>query len=84
MLDLAPAKGFSLTVHSDAITSVNGKPTTQAILRNGDTIELGHAKLQFWLNQARQKGLRLDEAFTWLALVAVTVGEIFLVYWLVR
>jgi pSer/pThr/pTyr-binding forkhead associated (FHA) protein len=84
VLELNSTKRFSLTVFPDAITSVNGKPATQVILRNGDTIELGHAKLQFWLDQARQKGLRFGEVFTWLVFVAVTVAEILLVYWLVR
>jgi pSer/pThr/pTyr-binding forkhead associated (FHA) protein len=84
VLELNSTKGFSLTVHPEAITSVNGKPATQAVLRNGDTIELGSVKLQFWLNQARQRGLRLAEAFTWLAFMVVTVGEVFLVYWLLK
>jgi len=83
-MELNPAKSFSLTVLPDAIASVNGKPTTQALLRNGDTIELGVVKLQFWLDQARQKSLRLLEAFTWLAFLAVTLGEVVLVYWLLR
>ena len=84
VLELNTRKGFSLTVHPEAITSVNGAPTTQAVLRNGDTIELGVVKLQFWLDQARQRGLRLTEAFTWLAIFLVTVAEVFLVYWLLR
>jgi pSer/pThr/pTyr-binding forkhead associated (FHA) protein len=84
VMDLNPAKSFSLTVQPDAIASVNGKPTTQALLRNGDTIELGVVKLQFWLDQARQKSLRLCEAFIWVTFLAVTLGEIVLVYWLLR
>jgi len=60
-LELTPAKTFSLTVQPEAITSVNGKPTAQTVLRNGDTIELGDVKLLFWLKQAHQKGLRVGE-----------------------
>ena len=84
VLELNSTKRFSLRVHGEAITSVNGKPASEAVLRNGDVIELGSVKLQFWLNQARQKGLRLAEALTWLVLLVVTLGEIFLVYWLLK
>jgi len=84
VIDLNSGKSFSLTVQPDAIASVNAKPTTQALLRNGDTIELGVVKLQFWLDQARQKSLRLREAFIWVAFLTVTLGEVVLVYWLLR
>ena len=83
-MELNPAKSFCLTVQPDAIASVNGQPTTQAFLRNGDTIQLGVVKLQFWLDRARQKSLRLPEAFTWAAFLAVTLAQVLLVYWLLR
>ena len=72
--------GVSLTVPSDAIACVNGKPASQVVLRNGDTIELGVVKLRFWLEPARQRGLRLVEVFTWVAFAAVTLGEVLLIY----
>jgi pSer/pThr/pTyr-binding forkhead associated (FHA) protein len=84
VLQLDPARNFSLTVQPDAIACVNGKPASQAVLRNGDIIELGVVKLRFWLEPARQRRLPLVEAFTWVAFVAVTYGEVILIYWLLR
>jgi pSer/pThr/pTyr-binding forkhead associated (FHA) protein len=80
VLQLDPARNFSLIAQPEAIVRVNGKPTSQAVLRNGDTIELGVVRLQFWLEPARQRGLRLVEVFTWVAFAAVTLGEVILIY----
>jgi hypothetical protein len=54
------------------------------ILRNGDIITLGSAKLQFWLAAARQHSLHLREAFVCVLLAAVTGAQIALIYWLIR
>jgi pSer/pThr/pTyr-binding forkhead associated (FHA) protein len=73
-----------LATAPNALTTVNGEPVQTAILRNGDIITLGSAKLQFWLAAARQRGLRLREAFVWALLAAVTAAQFALIYWLIR
>ena len=50
-------QGFTLTTAPNALASVNSQPVQTAVLRNGDIITLGSAKLQFWLGAARQRGL---------------------------
>ena len=67
-----------------ALATINGGLVQTAILRNGDIITLGSAKLQFWLAAARQRGLRLREAFVWALLAAVTAAQFALIYWLIR
>ena len=72
--------GFLLKAHPRALTSVNGQPVQQAFLRNGDLIEVGPLKIQFWLSETRQRGLRTREFLTWFALAALCAGQIVLIY----
>jgi pSer/pThr/pTyr-binding forkhead associated (FHA) protein len=72
--------GFLLKAHPSALTSVNGQPVQQAFLRNGDVIEIGPLKIQFWLSETRQRGLRTREFLTWIALAALCAGQIVLIY----
>jgi pSer/pThr/pTyr-binding forkhead associated (FHA) protein len=73
-------EGFRLEAAPEAIASVNSKPAGDALLRNGDIITLGSAKLQFWIAPARQRGLRLRENFVWALLLLVALGELVLIY----
>ena len=78
-------KGFLLTARPDALAVINGQPLEQAIpLRNGDTIEIGSAKIQFWLAATWQTGLRVREWATWAAIGAICLGQVALVYWLLQ
>ncbi len=79
-LHLQIPDGFLLKAHPRALTSVNGQPVQQAFLRNGDLIEVGPLKIQFWLSETRQRGLRTREFLTWFALTALCAGQIVLIY----
>ena len=81
---LDPATGFRLQNCSGALVSVNGETVESTTLRNGDRIEIGALKLQFWLSEARQRGLRIREAIIWLILLAVSLGQVALIYWLMQ
>ena len=76
--------GFLLKAHPRALTSVNGQQVQQAFLRNGDLIEVGSLKIQFWLSETRQRGLRMREFLTWIALAALCAGQIVLIYGLLN
>jgi len=78
------ARGFVLAVQPDALATVNGESVRETVLRNGDCIEIGSVKLRFWLGETRQTGLRIREALIWTVLVAITAGQIALIYWLLR
>jgi hypothetical protein len=84
LVDFFPQVGFALRPRPDALVRVNGEQVSDAILRNGDLIEFGSAKLQFWLAETRQSGLRLRDAFTWSMIIAVCLAQIGLLYWLLR
>jgi hypothetical protein len=79
---LEAAEGFTAETQSNAFASVNGQPIQRAALRNGDTLELGSVKLQFWLSEAPQRGQALRETFVWTLISAVCLAQIGLVYWL--
>ncbi len=83
-LDFTRQNGFTLSTAPNALATVNGEPVQTATLRNGDVIALGSARLQFWLAAARQRSLRLREAFVWVLLIAVTLVQFALIYWLIR
>ena len=83
-LQFQPQLGVTLTAQGQALARVNGEPAENTSLRNGDLIELGPVKLQFWLAETRQRGLRLREALTWAGIAAVTLGQVALVWWLTR
>ncbi len=73
-----------LTIAPNALTTVNGEPAQTAVLRNGNVITIGSARLQFWLAAARQRGLHLREEFVWVLLAIVTAAQFALIYWLIR
>jgi Inner membrane component of T3SS, cytoplasmic domain len=83
-LEFHRREGFKLAVAPDALAMVNNQPVQTALLRNGDIITLGSAKLQIWLTAAHQRGLWLRERFVWALLVAVVLGEFILIYRLIR
>lgn len=82
-LEVRPAAGAVLVATADAFTAVNGHPVQEAILRNGDLIEIGSVQMQFGLSPATQHGLRLRETLTWTALGALGLGQVGLIYWLI-
>ena len=79
-----PGEGFLLRCRPQSPVSINSQRTGQALLRNGDVIEIGAAKVQFWLGETRQPGLRLREALTWAGIAGVFAAQIGLMYWLWR
>jgi pSer/pThr/pTyr-binding forkhead associated (FHA) protein len=79
-LEFRRKEGFRLAAAPDAIVAVNSKPVVDTLLRNGDIITIGSAKLQFWIAPARQRGLHMRENFVWALLVLVVFGELVLIY----
>lgn len=81
-IDLELNRGFTLKTEPKAITSVNGEPVQQAVLKNGDRIDIGALKIQFWLNPSLAKSFRIRELLTWVAFVFFSLGQVALFYWL--
>jgi len=77
-----PREGFLLDAQPNALVSVNSVRSDGVFLRNGDLIEAGSLKLQFWLTETRQKRMQVREWLTWIAIGAVCLGQVALVYWL--
>ena len=84
LLDLNRDKGIVLSAEPNAPASVNGQPVSQTVLRNSDTIEVGSLRMQFWLSETCQAGLRFREGLTWAAIAAISIGQVGLIYWLLH
>jgi pSer/pThr/pTyr-binding forkhead associated (FHA) protein len=81
-LDVRTDEGAVLSAASNAFTAVNGNPVQQSVLRNGDLIEIGSVRILFGLSPTRQYSLYLREALTWLALAALGLTQVGIIYWL--
>ena len=79
-----PREGFTLKACPDALVTVNHQPAQVVRLRNGDLLEFGSVRMQFWLAETRQRGLRFRECLVWLLIALVSLGQIAVVYWLLR
>ena len=83
-IDFVRKEGFVMQTQPNALASVNNQPIERAVLRNGDLIQIGSVKLQFWLSEPRQVGLRFREWLTWAAITLISLGQVALIYWLLR
>ena len=83
-IDLDLQRGFVLRALPDALVRVNGQPTNQVLLKNGDLVEIGSLKIRFWLERPQQRSLAVREFLTWSALAILSFGQLALIYWLPR
>jgi pSer/pThr/pTyr-binding forkhead associated (FHA) protein len=83
-LELSPAEGFLLKTRPPAVALVNGQPVQQAILHNGDHIDIGSLKMQFWLREAPQRGLQFRERLIWAGVLAISLLQVAIIYRLLR
>ena len=77
-------EGLVLQTEPEALLNINDTPVQRALLRNGDILTLGALKLRFSLAPVRQASLALREWLTWLALAALCLAQVALVYLLIR
>lgn len=83
-VELKPSEGWMLKTQGEALANVNGEPAHEALLRNGDCIQIGGVGVQFWLAEGRQRALWFREYVTWLAIATALIGQILLLYWLLK
>ena len=74
-LDLQIPDGFRVRRLGEGRASVNGVEFDDLALRNGDVIELGAVKVQFWLGEVRQSSNHARETLVWLGLAALVLLE---------
>lgn len=72
-LELEVPTGFRLRRLGQGRASVNEQEFNDVVLRNGDVIAIGAAKLQFWLGEVKQGNNRLRELITWLAIALAVI-----------
>lgn len=76
--------GYKLTPSASAPVTINGAPLSGEILRNGDVIAAGGAKLEFALAAAPQKGLGLRESAAWALVILVAAAQAACLLWLLQ
>ena len=74
--------GFYATSLSEGSVIINNHPVESAVLKNGDTLTLGAAALQFWIAPAVQKRFRWLELAVWLGLAILCIGQVIILRWL--
>ncbi len=77
-------EGLILEAEPDALVSVNDATVRRVVLRNGDIISLGSIKIRFSLSSVRQSSMAPREWLTWIGLGALCIGQVALVYLLLR
>jgi pSer/pThr/pTyr-binding forkhead associated (FHA) protein len=83
-LSLSLPEGFTISLQPDALATVNGRSFQQIRLRNGDLLEIGAVKIRFGLSDTRLCNLRWREGLTWFFLIALLLGQVVIIYWLIR
>ncbi len=81
-IELEPGEGFVLSLEPGAFGVLNGQTFQSSALRNGDLIEIGQTKIQFWLSEAKPRSLRWRESLTWILLALLCLAQVALIYWL--
>lgn len=83
-LRFVSGRGLVLQTQGEALAAVNGQPVQETLLHSGDIIDVGSAKLQFWMAETRQRALALREAMAWILIGSVLLSQIALLYWLLN
>lgn len=78
-LELCDA-AVQITAGTGCSVSINGERVQEAVLRNGDLLELASVKVRFGLSPTQQRNLWFREALTWVALAVVSLGQVALIY----
>ncbi len=71
---------FQFKVFPNAFASVNDRQAGEAVIRNGDMIELGAVRLQFWFSESHQRSLRIRETFAWAGLAILAITQVTLIW----
>jgi hypothetical protein len=80
-VEFEAGNGYIASTQGDALMTINGKAVQEkTLLRNGDSIEIGGARLQFWLGETRQSAMRIREFLVWLGIAAITLAQVYLIY----
>lgn len=80
-LEFEPGNGYLACPQGDALMTINGEAAYEKTrLRNGDSIEIGGARLQFWLSETRQSAMRIREFLVWLGIGLMTLAQVYLIY----
>lgn len=73
---------FFVQPHGDALLLLNDQPCKGALLKMGDQLSLGGARLTVSLAPPRQKGLAARETAVWTSIGVVALMQVLLIFFL--
>ena len=80
-VEFEAGNGYVACPQANALMTINGQAAPEkTLLRNGDSIEIGGARLQFWLGETQQSAMRIREFLVWLGIAAITFAQVYLIY----
>lgn len=80
-VEFEPGNGYLACPQGDALMTVNGEAAHEKRrLRNGDSIDIGGARLQFWLSETQQSAMRIREFLVWVGIALMTLAQVYLIY----
>jgi pSer/pThr/pTyr-binding forkhead associated (FHA) protein len=79
-INLRPDRSFEALVEETATATVNGESIRNSVVHNGDVFQLGSVKIRIGLSAAAQRSLRVREVLTWVALAALSLGQVAVIY----
>jgi pSer/pThr/pTyr-binding forkhead associated (FHA) protein len=82
-IQFEPGEGFVASSSGEALMTINGQAAKIERLRNGDTIEIGGARIQFGLVGTAQSSRRILDGLVWAGIALVSLVQILLIYLLV-
>jgi predicted component of type VI protein secretion system len=74
------SEGLVLEVEPDALLNLNDVPARRAVLRNGDVLTVGAVRIRFGLSPIRASSQAVVEWLTWIALGALCLGQVAIIY----
>jgi len=83
-LRLDSSRSFLFSAFPETLVAVNGHALREGAMRNGDVVEIGAVRLQFFLRETTQKALALREGLTWVSLGVLAVAQAWLIIWLLQ
>lgn len=84
IIKLVEGSQLQIETQQGAVASVNGEAFEKRALRNGDLIQVGAVQLRFGFCATRQKSLLGRELLVWAGLAGISLGQVALIYWLLR
>jgi pSer/pThr/pTyr-binding forkhead associated (FHA) protein len=78
-VELTPAGDFLASTPPQATATFNQQPSMTHRLRAGDSIEIGSARLRFWISPPQRTSLTFSEATVWVIILIIFIAQVLVI-----